>query len=75
MQAYELSRLILERGAGFAFGNEDYMWFNVHILARARTIWAENGKHRWNELAEEITKEAHKQGLIKSSEAKVLENT
>lgn len=95
MQAYELSRLILERGAGFVIGKEDYMWFNVHIYDLSRLYlslleaavagggkasWndegyylVENGEHRWNELAQEVTNEAHKQGLIKSAEAKILE--
>ena len=95
MQAYELSRLILERGAGFVVGKEDYMWFNVHIydLSRlylslleaavaggGRASWngegyylVENGEHRWNELAQEVMKEAHKQGFIKSAEVRILE--
>lgn len=95
MQAYELSRLILERGAGFVIGKEDYMWFNVHIYDLSRLYlslleaavagdsnasWSgegyylvENGEHRWNSLAQEITKEAHKQGFIKSAEARILE--
>lgn len=94
IQAYELSRLILERGAGFTIGNEDYMWFNVHVhdLSRlylslleaavaggGKASWnvegyylVENGEHRWNGLAEEITKEAHRQGLINSDKAEVL---
>ena len=95
MQAYELSRLILERGAGFLIGKEDYMWFNIHIHDLSRLYlslleaavagggeasWnsegyylVENGEHRWNELAQEITKEAYKQGFIKSDGAKVLQ--
>lgn len=95
MQAYELSRLILERGAGFVIGKEDYMWFNVHIYDLSRLYlslleaavagdsnasWngegyylVENGEHRWNSLAQEITKEAHKQGFVKSAEARILE--
>ena len=36
MQAYELSRLILERGAGFVVGEKDYMWFHVHIYDLSR---------------------------------------
>lgn len=36
MQAYELSRLILERDAGFVIGKEDYMWFNVHVYDLSR---------------------------------------
>ena len=31
MQAYELTRLILERKKGFTIGDEDYMWFAIHI--------------------------------------------
>ena len=95
MQAYELSRLILERRAGFLIGKEDYMWFNVHIYDLSRLYlllleaavtgggeasWnskgyylVESGEHRWNELAQEITNEAHKQGFIKSDEANILE--
>lgn len=95
MQAYELSRLILERGVGFTIGKEDYMWFNVHVRDLSRLYlslleaavagggkagWdgegyylVENGEHRWNELAQEVTNEAHKQGFIKSVDAGVLE--
>ena len=36
MQAYELSRLVLERGAGFVVGGEGYMWFHVHIYDLSR---------------------------------------
>lgn len=95
MQAYELSRLVLERGAGFVIGDEDYMWFNVHIYDLSRLYlslleaavagggkagWngegyylVENGEHRWNDLAQEVTNEAYKQGFIKSVEARSLE--
>ena len=95
MQAYELSRLILERGAGFVVGKEDYMWFNVHIYDLSRLYMSlleaavagggkaswngegyylvENGEHRWNELAQEVTNETHKRGFIKSAEARILE--
>lgn len=36
IQAYELSRLILERKKGFTIGREDYMWFNVHVYDLSR---------------------------------------
>jgi nucleoside-diphosphate-sugar epimerase len=35
--------------------------------------FAENGTHKWSAIAEVIAKEAHKQGLIQSSEAKQLD--
>ncbi|KAL6718016.1 hypothetical protein ACLMJK_004101 [Lecanora helva] len=95
IQAYELCRLILERGKGFTFGHEDYMWFHIHIqdLARLYTslvlaaiandndqeLWkgkgyylAENGEHRWNDVAVSITKEAHQRGFIKSDTTEVM---
>lgn len=45
-----------------------------------REIWgpkayyfAENGTHKWSEITKVVAKEAHKQGLIPSSEAKELD--
>lgn len=35
--------------------------------------FAENGTHKWSEMAKIIAKEAHKQGLIQSGEAKKLD--
>ena len=40
MQAYELTRLILERGAGFKIGGEDYMWFAIHLHDLSRLYLA-----------------------------------
>ena len=55
MQAYELSRLILERDAGFVVGKEDYMWFNVHIYDLSRLYLSlleaavgDGGEASWN---------------------------
>ena len=97
MQAYEMCRMMLERGQGFKIGDEDYMWFNVHIYdlsrlylslveaavtAGAEVLWnsngyylVENGEHRWNDLAESLTREAHKQGFIPSEEAYTINST
>lgn len=36
-------------------------------------FFAENGTHKWSDMAKAIAKEAHKQGLIQSSEAKNLD--
>ena len=55
MQAYELSRLVLERGAGFVVGGEAYMWFHVHIydlsrlyLSLLEAAVAGGGEASWN---------------------------
>lgn len=64
---YDLSRLYLAlleaavTDSGQATWNEEGYYL------------VENGEHRWNELAEEITKEAYKQGFIKSDKAEELE--
>jgi len=97
MQAYEMCRIMLERGQGFKVGNEDYMWFNVHIHDLSRLYlslleaaiaggdaltWnsdgyylVENGEHRWNDLAEGLTREAYQQGLISSEKAFDIQST
>ena len=97
IQAYEMCRMILERGQGFKVGNEDYMWFNVHIYdltqlyvslveaavtSSGDATWngegyylVENGEHRWNDLAENLTREAHKQGLIASEAMSTIAST
>ena len=35
-QAYELARIVLQRGGGFTIGKEDYMWFSIHVYDLSR---------------------------------------